>query len=72
MPRAAGGHQFDRAAGQAERGRPDRALARVAGHLLDRGEQDPARQLLFQTHDLVPLQTAAPPHVGVRDQHAWR
>lgn len=33
--------QLDRAAGEAEAGWPDRALARVAGHLLDRGQQIP-------------------------------
>ncbi len=59
MPRPAGLEQFDRAAGQAEGGRPDRALARVAGDLLDRGQQNPARQLLFQTHLSRPGSTAS-------------
>src|SRR5262249_29643732 len=42
----AGGHHLDRAAGQVEGGRPQRALARPVGQLLDGGDQDAARQLL--------------------------
>ena len=46
----AGRHHLDRAAGQAERRRPQRALAHVADQLLDRREQDAARQLLLDPH----------------------
>src|SRR6478672_11000329 len=48
---AGGTNEFHGAAGQAERGRPHRNLARVAGQLLDTREQDPAWQLFFNSHD---------------------
>ena len=71
--RAAAGHHLDRAAGQAERRRPEAGLAHVAGEALDGGEQDAARQLLFDAHvspsPAVPSQqAAAAPDVGVGDE----
>ena len=43
-------HHLDRAAGQAERRRPEGRLAHVAGDAFDGGEEYAARQLLFDTH----------------------
>jgi hypothetical protein len=48
--RAAAGHHLDGTASQAERGRPERRLAHVAGDALDGREQNAARQLLLYTH----------------------
>ena len=50
VPRPAGRKQLDRAAGQAEGGRPHRTLARIADHVFHRGQQDATRQRLFQSH----------------------
>ena len=50
VARAAGRHHLDGAAGQAERRRPQRAAAEVAGELLDGGEQNAARELLLEAH----------------------
>src|SRR5262249_6335031 len=50
VTRPADGKELYRATGQAERGGPHRALARVPGQLLDRGERDPAWQLFFYPH----------------------
>ena len=55
VPRTATHHQLDRAAGQAERGRPHRPGPRVLGPLLHRGQQEPGGQVLFQAHRHRPL-----------------
>src|SRR5262245_40929205 len=45
-----GGHHLDRAAGQAERGRPQRVLAGDPDEFLDRGQQNAAGKFLLDTH----------------------
>ena len=46
----ADGHHLDRAAGEAEGGRPDRGLAHVADDVLERRQDEPCGQLLLESH----------------------
>src|SRR5690606_1849911 len=64
VPGVAGGHHLDRAAGEAERRRPHRALARPTRDLLDRGQQEAAGKFLLKTHLLYPR--SAPARTTVR------
>ncbi|CAM5605701.1 hypothetical protein SVIOM74S_05845 [Streptomyces violarus] len=50
-----GGHHLDGTAGEAEGGGEDRRLAHPPGGLLDGGQQEAARQLFFESHELRPL-----------------
>ncbi len=66
----AGRHHLDGAAGQAEGGRPERALRGLAGEPSRRSSagRRSAASLRYPSVS-VPLQAAAPPDVGVGDEH---